>query len=84
MSVPRHFSVKAIWDDETKVFYSQSDIKGLHIEAQTIEEFEAVLDAAASELILANHYTAQQLARSRLGDLMPIVKWSPPTVLERA
>jgi hypothetical protein len=84
MSPPRHFSVKAIWDDEAKVFYSQSDTKGLHIEAQTIEEFEAVLDATASQLIFANHYTAQQLAGSRLGDLMPIVKWSPPTALAHA
>ena len=84
MSSPRHFSVTAIWDDEAKVFYSQSDIKGLHIEAETIAEFEAVLDASASELIFANHYTAQQLSQSRLGDLMPIVKWSPPPVLAHA
>ena len=80
MSSPRHFSVTAIWDDEAKVFYSESDIKGLHIEAETLAEFEAVLDATASELILANHYTPLQLSQSRLGDLMPIVKWSPPNM----
>ena len=84
MSAPRHFFVKAIWDDEAQIFYSQSDIKGLHIETQTIAEFEAVLDASASELIFANHYTPLQLSQSRLGDLMPIVKWSPPPVLAHA
>ena len=80
MSSPRHFFIKAIWDDEAQVFYSESDIKGLHIEAETLAEFEAVLDSSASELILANHYTPMQLSRSRLGDLMPIVKWSPPNM----
>ena len=51
----QRFSVKAIWDEEANVFYSVSDIAGLHIEAQTIEEFEAETDAHAVDLILANH-----------------------------
>ena len=29
----RTFRVKAVWDVAAKVFYSQSDIEGLHIEA---------------------------------------------------
>ena len=36
--IKRMFSVTAHWDDEAKVFYSDSDIVGLHIEAETIEE----------------------------------------------
>jgi Domain of unknown function (DUF1902) len=80
MTTPRHFFVKAVWDDEAKVFYSESDIIGLHIETDTLAEFEAMIDATASELIFANHFTAQQLTQSTLADLMPIVKWSPPTL----
>ncbi len=29
----RTFTVKAIWDNEAQVFYAQSDIEGLYIEA---------------------------------------------------
>ena len=50
------FRVKAVWDDEAEVFYSQSDIKGLHIEAATLDEFEAIMLNVASELIMVNHY----------------------------
>jgi hypothetical protein len=80
MHPQRHFYIKAIWDDEAKVFYSESDIIGLHIETDTLAEFEAIIDATASELILANHFTAKQLTQSSLGDLMPIVRWSPPAM----
>ncbi|WP_165215168.1 DUF1902 domain-containing protein [Affinirhizobium pseudoryzae] len=66
----RIYSVKALWDDEAKVFYSESDIEGLHIEAPTIEAFEEVLFDAAVELIVANHISADELegvtGRSRL------------------
>ena len=51
----RSFSVRALWDEEAKVFYSQSDIIGLHIETRTIDEFEAVLADVAYCLIAANH-----------------------------
>ncbi len=51
----RTFNVKAIWDDEAQVFYSQSDIEGLHIEAASLDEFEAIIIEEAPELIIANH-----------------------------
>lgn len=46
----RMFNVTAHWDDEAGVFYSDSDIVGLHIEARTIEEFEAVMMDVAPSL----------------------------------
>lgn len=46
----RTFNVTARWDDEAGVFYSDSDIVGLHIEARTIEEFEAVMMDVAPSL----------------------------------
>jgi hypothetical protein len=44
----RTFFVKALWDEEAKVCSSESDIEGLHIEASSIEEFEAVMNEAAA------------------------------------
>ena len=51
----RTFSVKAVWDEEAQVFYAESDIEGLHIEASSLEEFEEVIIDTAPELIMANH-----------------------------
>lgn len=51
----RTFYVRAVWDEEAQVFYSESDISGLHIEAATLDEFEAVMSEFAEELIAANH-----------------------------
>lgn len=51
----RTFNVKAIWDDEAQVFYSQSDIEGLHVEAASLDEFEAIIIEEAPELTMAIH-----------------------------
>jgi hypothetical protein len=57
----RMFNVTAHWDDEAQVFYSDSDIIGLHIEAATIDEFEAVMMDVAPGLVVANHTTKEEL-----------------------
>ena len=36
------FTVKAVWDEDLKIFFSESDIIGLHIEAKTLEEFKKI------------------------------------------
>lgn len=61
-AVKRTFFVKAIWDDEASVFVSESDIIGLHIETATIEDFEMVMNEVEIELIVANHFTAPEMA----------------------
>ncbi len=53
--VKRTFFVKAVWDPEAKVFYSESDIEGFHIEADTVDEFEEIIFDTAIDLIVANH-----------------------------
>lgn len=53
----RCFSVRAVWDDDAKVFYAQSDILGLHVEAATLDEFEEIVMDTAPDLIVANHLT---------------------------
>ena len=54
-NMKRTFKVSAVWDAEAGVYYSESDIEGLHIEAATLEEFEAILMEVGADLVLANH-----------------------------
>ena len=49
------FTVRAVWDAENCIFVSESNIKGLHIETETIEEFEEVMNDIAGELFVSNH-----------------------------
>ena len=74
----RTFTVKAGWDDEAQVFYAQSDIEGLHIEAASLDEFEEIMLDAAPELITANHRTASEISEHPLKDLVPAILWQRP------
>ncbi|MCI5073489.1 DUF1902 domain-containing protein [Oricola sp.] len=79
----RTFSVTARWDEEAKVFYSESDIVGLHIEAKTIAEFEEIMRDTAAELVIANHMTVPELASLPIKDLVPTIVWQPPQEFAR-
>jgi hypothetical protein len=48
------FHVTAIWDAEAKVFYSESDIPGLVVEAETFDAFVDLVNALAPELLSDN------------------------------
>ncbi len=74
----RIFTVRAIWDPEANVYYSESDIFGLHIEAKTVEEFEEVMMAEGVNLILSNHVSPEDLANTPLRDLVPAIVWQRP------
>ena len=67
----RVFSVEALWDEEAKVFYSESDIDGLHIEAKTMKEFEKIMLELAPDLILANHFSQHDSSKVPLADIIP-------------
>lgn len=67
------FHITAVWDDEAGLFYSDSNIIGLHIEAETIEESRAIATDLAPELILANHVTSDDLLNKPLKDLIPMI-----------
>ena len=75
----RTFFVRAVWDEENKVYFSETDIEGLHIETATLEEFEAVMQDAAPELIVSNHVTAADYQSQRLADLIPSILWQRPS-----
>lgn len=51
---PASFKITATWDPEAGVFYSQSDIPGLHVEAATFDEFVALVCDLAPEMIADN------------------------------
>ena len=46
--------VKAVWDEEEELYFSESNIPGLFIEAKSLGDFEEVLFDVAPELILEN------------------------------
>lgn len=76
----RAFVVRAIWDDEAKVFYSESDINGLHIEAPTLDAFEEVMFDAAADLVVDNHTSTADLAEKPIRDLISAILWERPVV----
>lgn len=69
-----NFFVRAVWDEEAKVFVSESDIVGLHIEAATLEEFREIMVDIAPELVLANHVTNDDLLTKSLRELVPVIR----------
>jgi len=75
----RIYSVTAHWDDLAKVFYSDSDIIGLHIEAETIEVFEDLMMETAPGLFIANHVSKAEMALAAPKDLIPTILWQRPT-----
>ena len=74
----RTFRVRAVWDEDASVFYSKSDIIGLHVEASTFAEFEVVLMEVAPDLIVANHMSAADFDSTPLRDLMPAIVLEMP------
>ena len=69
-----NFFVRAVWDEEAKVFLSESDIVGLHIEAATLEEFREIMVDIAPELVLANHVTNDDLLTKPSRELVPLIR----------
>lgn len=78
--VKRMFSVAAHWDEDAKVFYSDSDIIGLHIEAKSIDEFEQIMMELAPGLVIANHISKAELETSAPEELIPAILWQRPVI----
>lgn len=80
-NMKRSYVVTAVWDAEAQVFYSESDIKGLHVEADTLEAFETLVVDLAPDLIIENHLNPAELETTPLRDMIPsIVIRSPNAV----
>ena len=78
----RTFFVVAKWDADANVFYADSDIDGLHIEASTLEEFESLVSELAPDLIFENHLSVTDLATTPLKHLIPSIVLREPTSLD--
>lgn len=73
----KSYEVRAIWDDENKLWYCESDLIGLHIEAGTFAEFRELMHTFAADLIVTNHYSDEDLG----GDPRDLI---PAIVISRA
>jgi hypothetical protein len=70
--VKKSYDVRAIWDEENEIWYSESDLIGLHVEAKTFPEFQEMVHEFAAELIVTNHYCDEDLEQD-LRDLIPAI-----------
>lgn len=73
----RAFIVSPVRDDKAGVFYSESDIVGLHVEAATLDEFEAMVLDVAPELVIENHLKPE-LGTLSLRELIPSIVINRP------
>jgi Domain of unknown function (DUF1902) len=80
----RTFFVKAIWDDEAKVWISDTDIEGLFINAKDLDEFEDVVNEFAGELVLENHWRNEKVPSEVIGSTVPIILWHRPEDTRKA
>jgi hypothetical protein len=48
------FYVNALWDAEAGVYYSETNIPGLNIEAETLHEFIEIAEELAPQMLEAN------------------------------
>ena len=69
----RMYTVTTVWDDEAQVFYCESDTEGLHLEADTLDEFQRLIAEHALELVIANHLKARDIVRMSLVDFVPAI-----------
>ena len=50
----REFLIHAVWDEDARVFYAESDVPGLNVEAATLQAFVEVLKDVLPDLIGTN------------------------------
>jgi hypothetical protein len=75
----RTFEIRAVWDEEAQVYYAETDIEGLHVEAATLQEFEEIVRDEAVELIMNNHVSPEELVSRPIRDLVPAILWQLPS-----
>jgi hypothetical protein len=48
------YYVRAVWDAEAGVYFSETDIPGLNVEAETLHEFVEIVEELAPQMLEAN------------------------------
>jgi hypothetical protein len=51
---PQSYFVRAVWDDEAGVYYYESNIPGLNVEAETLPMFIEIAEELAPQMLEAN------------------------------
>ncbi len=51
---PTSYYVRTIWDEEASVYYSETNIPGLNVEADTISDFIDIAQELAPATLMAN------------------------------
>lgn len=54
------YFVRALWDADASVWISESDIPGLVIEADSLQDFEALMNELAPEMLSTNEHIHNQ------------------------
>ena len=67
------FYIRPVWDDEAKVYISESNIIGLNIEAETAHEIYEIAKDCAVDLIIANHLSDLDILNNPIKDLIPFI-----------
>jgi hypothetical protein len=49
-----NYYVKALWDDEASLYYSETNVPGLNIEAETLHDFIAIAEELTPQMLEAN------------------------------
>jgi len=63
----KSYHVKAVWDEDAGVFYAETDIPGLNVEASTLKEFIEIVEALAPEMMDANRPAGSKTGGGRKG-----------------
>lgn len=50
----KSFYVRPLWDDEASVFISETNVPGLSVEAETLDDFLTVASQLAADLLEEN------------------------------
>ena len=51
------YHIRAVWDPEAEVYYSETNVPGLVVEAETLSEFMAITEELLPEMLKANSST---------------------------
>lgn len=78
------FFDRAVWDDEVNVWYSETDIEGLIINAKDLNEFEEVMNEFAGDRVLENHWRRGQVPEEMINKTVPIILSQGPNLTSHA
>ena len=54
MGEPMKYYVRAVWDEDAGVYFSETNVPGLNIEAESLHEFIELAEALAPQMLEAN------------------------------